>query len=461
VLNDGECVGQWITTGGYPFQITALTGGATPVIQVAAALANPNATPVIGAAQFGRPLSTEHQRPDSWDQRAAIIPLTAADSYRYVFYDLLNLTPSHPRDTIWVGVSAADGEAYVDDELPAAAPNGGRPGNECSIVTCVATGRDRTQPVFGVPPPVGDVPELVSEEPAGRQILVVLDLATALQGALPPNEPVTLERCAVDTLLSITSLNTLNQIELRMQDGTAQAISYPNPGDEAAVVAMLQSSNPERMATRYLLYLATQHARPDEIFETTGAGPLAFGPVTDRLAPKPARYFYRVRRADALGRISGGGAILPLVVRVPSTAPPIAPERVALTSSPSAVAIKLRVPNDTDLAHLLVFSTTVPLAAPLKTDLSGAELLRTPNRRDLYPQNGIRLRAPGGGPLLAPIAKALSDPDVTTDDAGLLSATVTIPATFGNWVVLWAFSLSKDGIPSRVSGPFNIGVPKP
>jgi hypothetical protein len=459
-LQDGECVGQWITTGGYPFQITALTGGASPVIQVAAALAKPAAAPVIGSAQFGRPLSIDHQRPSSWDRRAAVIPLTAADSYRYVFYDLLNLMPSHPLDSIWVGVSAADAESYVDDELPVAAPNGGRPGNESSIVTCVVTGRDRAQPLFVLPPPIGEVPELVGEEPAGRQILVALDLPTLLPGALPPNEPIALERCAVDTLLSITSLNASNQIELRLQDGTAQAIVYSNPGDEAAVVAMLQSSNPERMATRYLLYLATQHARPNEIFETTSGGALMFGVVTDRLAPKPARYFYRVRRADTLGRVSAGGAILPLVVRVPSTAPPIAPERVALTSSPSAVAITLRVPNDSDLAYLLVFSTTVPISAPLKTDLSGAELLRTPNRRDLYPQNGIRLRPPGGGPLIAPTTKALSDPDVTTDAAGNRSATVTIPATFGSWVVLWALSLSKDGIPSRVSGPFNIGVPK-
>jgi hypothetical protein len=124
------------------------------------------------------------------------------------------------------------------------------------------------------------------------------------------------------------------------------------------------------------------------------------------------------------------------------------------------VSITLQVPNDSDLAYLLVFSTTVPISAPLKTDLSGAELLRTPNRRDLYPQNGIRLRPPGGGPLLAPTAKALADPDVTTDAAGNRSATVKIPATFGNWVVLWAFSLSKDGIPSRVSGPFTLGAPK-
>ena len=99
---------------------------------------------------------------------------------------------------------------------------------------------------------------------------------------------------------------------------------------------------------------------------------------------------------------------------------------------------------------------SIPVNSPPR-DLSGAELLRTPNRRDLYPQNGIRLRVPTGE-LLSPVAKALSDPEVIADAKGRLSATVRVPATFGNWIVLWSFTLSKDGIPSRPAGPFTAGV---
>jgi hypothetical protein len=212
------------------------------------------------------------------------------------------------------------------------------------------------------------------------------------------------------------------------------------------------------MPTRYLMFLATHHQRPDEIFERINSETPGFGTVSDRLAPKPARYFYRVRRANAAGRASAGGAILPLVVRVPTIAPPIAPERVQIQSGPSSVSITLRVPGDADLSHLLVFSMSLPVASPTP-DLSGAELLRTPNRRDLYPQHGIRLRAPTGD-LLSPVAKALSDSDVSTDVEGRLSAAITVPATFGNWIVLWSYTLSKDGIPSRVAGPFTAGVKK-
>ena len=458
ILQADECAGQWITAGGYPFRIVSHTAGSSVVIHVEHALANPGAIPSAGNVQFGRPLSPHHQRPALWDSRAAVVPLTAAASYQQVFYDLLTLSPSHPLDSVWVGVSAADAEPYIADELPAAALNGGRPGNESSIVTCAVAGRDHTRPVFAIPPPIGDIPELVSEEPVGRQVLVSLDLAALIPGALPPGEPIGLDRCAIDTILAIASLNAVNQIELRMKDGTSQVVAFPNPSDESTVVTALQGPHPERLASRFLLYLATHHPRPDEIFERTSGNTVAFGTVADRVAPKPARYFYRVRRADALGRVSVGGAILPVVVRVPSVAPPIAPERVALTSTSSSVSITLRVPPDPDLTHLLLFSISIPVASPL-TDLSGAELLRTPNRRDLYPEHGIRLRAPTGD-LLPPVAKALSDPDVTADGEGRLSATISVPASFGNWVVLWGFTLSRDGIPSRPAGPFTIGARK-
>jgi len=458
-LKDSDSVGQWIISGGYPFRIASLIGGASVIVHVDSALAKPSATPVVGPAQFGRQLSADHQRPASWEARAAVVPLTSAESYRFVFYDLLNLSPAHPLDSIWVGVSAADAESYVDDEFPAALPSGGRPGNESSIVTCAVSARDHTRPVFSFPPPVGDVPELITEEPTGRQVLVTLDLPSLLPGALPAGEPIALDRCSIDTLLSITVLNAQNQLQLLFKDGTSQLVTFPNPGDEAAVVATLQSANPERMATRFLMFLATQHQRPNEIFERVAGNTLLFGPVQDRLAPKPARCFYRVRRADTLGRVSSDGAILPVVVRVPSIAPPIAPERIALGSTPTSVAITLRVPQDEDLSCLLVFSTMLPVSSPI-TDLTGAELLRIPNRRDLYPQNGLRLRVPVSDALLPPVTKLLSDPDVVTGPDGSRSAMVSVPGTFGNYVILWTYALSKDGIPSRLTGPFASGVPK-
>jgi hypothetical protein len=459
VLEADECAGQWIDTGGHPFRIATHAAGSNIVIQVEKVLLDPSATPAVGGAQFGRALRSDHQRPAAWDERVAVVPLTAASTYGHAFYDLLQLSSDRPRDSVWVGVSAADVEPYVDDELPAAAVNGGRPGNESSVATCVVYAKDHTRLTFSIPPPLGDVPEVVSDEPAGRQIVIALDLGAWLPGALPIGAPIALDRCPADSIFAVTSLNGAQQIQLQMKDGTFQTIAFPNPDDEAAVIGFLQSDHPERMPTRYVLYLAANHARPGEIFERISTDIRAFGVVEDRLAPKPARYFYRVRRADGLERVSEGGAIVPVVVRVPSITPAAPPQRTALTSTSAQVSIGLRVSPDPDLDHLLVFATTIPFTSPIR-DLSGAELLRTPNRRDLYPQHGIRLRVPGNGALVAPIVKALSDQDVAVDADGNRSAVVYVPATPDNWIVLWAYALSRDGIPSRAAGPFTTGAPK-
>jgi len=458
-LQDGDSVGQWLSSNGYPFRIDSLTAGPPVIVHVEASRANPALAPVMGPAFFGRPLNSGHQRPASWEARAAVIPLTSAQAYQYVFYDLLNLSPDNPSESIWVGVSAADSQDYVPDEIPAAAMNGGRPGNESSIVTCAVTGRDFTRPVFAMPPPIGDVPELLTEEPGDRQILVTLDLETLLPGSLAPGTPIGLDRCAVDTLLSILSLDASNQVCLAMNDGTFQTVTFPNASDEADVVAALEGPNPEQLASRYLLYLATHHARPDEIFPRISGDILSFGLVSDRLPPKPARFFYRVRRGDALGRVSAGGAILPVAVRVPSISPPAAPQKVSLSSTPTSATVTLRVPGDPDIGWLLVFSTMLPVASPI-TDLSGAELLRVPNRRDLYPLNGIRLRHKIAPQLLQPVAKSLGDADVTTEADGSRSAAIQVPAAFGNYVILWTYSLSREGIPSKLTGPLTWGVPK-
>jgi len=456
-LSDGECVGQWITSGGYPFLIDSLTGGSNVVVHVEPALANPAAQPVPGPAVFGRPLSSNHQRPASWDSRVAVIPVTTEENYQYIFYDLLDLSADHPSHSIWVGVSAADGEEYVADELSAAVLNGGRPGNESSIVTCAVTGRDHSRPEFSAPPPLGDVPELWTEEPSGRQVLVSLDLSSLIPGALPPGTPIGLDRCSIDTIFGITSLDPTHRVQLTMKDGTAQIVDFPNPADEQAVITSLESANPERMATQYLMYLAAQHSRPDEIFERIGTDIGTFGTVQDRLPPKPGRFFYRVRRADVLGRLSAGGAILPVVVRVPSMAPPAAPEKISLSSATNSVSIAVRVQADPEIAWVLTYSTLLA-ETNSRTDLSEAELLRIPNRSDLYPLNGLRLRVPTSDDLLAPVAKSLSDTDVIVNADGTRSVTINAPATFGKYVVIWTHTLTARGIASRLNGPFTWGV---
>lgn len=454
-LATNECAGQWVTTGGYPFLILSNGAGSSVQITVAAAKASPSATPAVGPVIFGRPVTALHRRPGAWAPRVATYPLTAAGSYQHVFYDLLTLTPAHPRDAIWVGVSSADDQSYVPDEI-AAGPLAPRPGNESSIAIGTVMARYQGQPVFSVPPPIGDVPELVTEEPTGRQVLVPLDLPTLLGGALASGAPIAIERCSADEVINRLRVSAGN-IVLKGFDNVDQVIAFGNPGDEANVLATLNSDDPQNLANRYLLYLVTHATHPEAFFERVSQQLDSVAMINDRLAPKPGRFLYRVRAADAAGHVSDGGAILPIIVRVPSTASAAAPLRRSLTVDNTAAHLTVAVPIDPDTTHVLLFAkVTAPLVAP--ANYTGADLLRIPNRRDLYPNNGIRLQLPDGT-LLAPlIAKNLSDGDVTVEASGVRVVTLSVNAVAKSWVNLWCYGLTRDGFGSYVCGPFGIGV---
>ncbi|HEX8113819.1 MAG TPA: hypothetical protein VF516_39075, partial [Kofleriaceae bacterium] len=450
-----ELVGQWLTSNDQPFLITQNDAGTAPNVTVELSKLRPAVQPVPGAIVFGRPLRPEHQRPAGWDERVAIVPITADTSYRHVFYDLLTLSPAHPRDAVWVGVSAADAQSYIADERTAGA-NAPRAGNESAIVTCAVVARYRGQPVFSVPPPLGDVPELVTDEPAGRSILVALDLGALLGGALPAGAPVALARCSSDDLLSRVALSG-SDVVLTHPDGSHETIAFPNPGDHAAVVATLGSPDPQRLANRYLLHLVAGSSHPVGLFERVSADIVHVGPVTDRLAPKPGRFLYLVRAADALGNVSDGGAVLPVVVRVPSTANAVRPLRRGLAATATTATLTVAVPADPDTTTVLLFAAVAPpnTNPPVQGE---AELLRIPNRRDLYPHDGIRLRLSSGTLLPPAVVKSLADGDVAVETDGTRVVALTTTAATGAWLTLWCFALTRDGLPSPVCGPFGTGV---
>lgn len=432
-----ECKGQWLASGGHPFLITSHPGGKNVVVRVKKSAVKPGLQPVKGAALFGRPLRPEHQRPKSWDQRVAVVPITQAVNYTHTFFDVLSLSVANFRNTIWVGVSAADAESYVPDEVP----GGNRPGNESSIAIAAASGRHHGKPSFSAAPPIGDVPEIRAEEPTGRDVVVALNLPQLLVSKPQIGTPIALDRCAFDDILSIASVTAQQQIQLRMQDGTQQIIDIPNDGDRQAIATALQSANPERLASKYLLYLATHHPKPEEIFLRASGRTEVFGKVTDRIPSKAARYAYRVRVADANGNVGSGGAILHCVVRVPSNAPAALPRRSSLASTGGSVQLGVHVPDDWDTTRLLVFHRLVPFGQKAE---ARADLLRVPNRTDVLP----RLRTAAG--VLAP--------EVHDLPAGNGAVTVTMTPSGNGWVQCWIATLTRDGVPSELVGPFSAGV---
>jgi hypothetical protein len=450
-----ELKSQWITTNNYPFQIVDNGSGTSTTITVSPSVLQPALAPAPGSALFGRPLAPVHQRPAGWDERVAIVPLTADDTYRYVFYDVLELSLTQPRDAVWVGVSAADAQSYVADERTSGA-NANRPGNESAIATCTVAARFTGQPVFSVPPPLGDVPEMITDEPTGRQVLVTLDLRALLGGALPPGAPVAVARASADDITSALSTGG-GSVFLTNPDGSRQTIVFPNPGDEAAVLATLTSASPQTLANQYLIFLAGASSDSAAIFTRISSDIDTVGPFTDRIPPKEGRYFYFVRAADALGHLSDGGAILPVCVRVPSVALGTRPVKRAQLATATSAALTVAVPADDATTTALLFVRLDPPGAdpPAQNE---AELLRVPNRRDLYPHDGLRLLL-SDGTLLAPaVVKSLADGDVTVTGDGSRVATLTAPATQGEWATMWCYSLTADGMPSHPCGPFAIGV---
>jgi hypothetical protein len=385
------------------------------------------------------------------------VPLTDAESYSYVVYDLLSVSAGSRTDETWVGVSAADAQAYVPDEIPANQPNGGRPGNESSIASVTATARYRGRPDFSIPPPLGDIPEVVTDEPVGRSLSVTFDGSALLGGAISGATPVALDRCPLDAILAITTLNG-SDVVMRRADGTSQVVTFANPGDETAVRDGLASDHPERLASRYVLYLAGQFDQPGELFTRTDGILHAANALTDQLPPKPGRYFYRLRLADASGAVSLGGAILPMVVRVPSTMPMPAPQRRSAVVASGMLGVDIALEPDPDLAWALLFCRIGDYAtAP--PDPAGAQLLRIPNRRDLYPGSGVRMRL-ADGTILVPVTAAITAATTGADGLLDLELSAPIPAAPGELrqIQYWCYGLSRDGVPSRALGPYTLTV---
>jgi hypothetical protein len=69
-----------------------------PQLTITASLVTPALAPVMGPAVFGRPLAAAQVRPSAWATRVAVVPLTAADTYSYVVFDLLSVSASSHTD---------------------------------------------------------------------------------------------------------------------------------------------------------------------------------------------------------------------------------------------------------------------------------------------------------------------------------------------------------------------------
>jgi hypothetical protein len=441
--------GRYLTLADYPFKVAAHTAGQTITIQLEPSALDSSLLPAPAAFEFRPVLTGAEQRPPAWAERTAVVPITADEQYRHVFRDVLTLNADHPHARVWTGVSAADDQSYVPDAFP----GGGRSGNESAVTAAPAAARYLGRPVFTVPPPLPDVPELVTAEPAGDAVKVAFDLAALLPAApVPPGHLVQLERIALGAVVSCVGANADGTIRADLPDGTTASYTLGNPGDQATLHAQIRTGTPARVEGRFLVDFLLRFATALEpMWHAALPAPVAFGAVTDTLPRDAERHVHRVRLVDPASHASAGTAIVPQIVRVPSLRSPGPPELKAPSSRTATLDVEARVRDAFDLTHVLLFTDDQDsLPPPDDTTRIAAQLLRLPNRRDLYPSDGIRLRL-ADGTVLAPAAILEAASGAADPPDRVL--TVTLAPGPGRRVAVWGVALTRDGVPSRLTGP--------
>ncbi len=445
--------GRYLPLPDHPFRVAGHSAGQTITLRIEPSATEPTATPVPAPFSFRPPLTGREQHPPAWAERTAVLPIDAQDSYRLVIRDRLVLDADRPRATVWVGVSSADDQAYVADSLPAAALNGGRVGNESAIVIAPVSARYLGRPDLTVPPPLPDVPEVVTDEPVGDHVAVVVDLPTLLASVtVPSGHLVQFERLGLDRIVAALSARADGTVGAELPDRTTQNFTLANPTDHTDLLAQIRTGTPARVEGRFLMdFLVRFLSHLDPLWDVVAPSPVAFGPLTDTLPAKAERYVHRIRLVDAAGHVSAGAAIPEQIVRVPSLRSPGPPE-VRATGDADSVDLVARIRDTFDVRAVLVFALVDDANLPPGTNSRGpSQLLRLSNRRDLAPVDGIRLRL-ADATLLAPAIVIDATGGATEPPDRVLRA--TLPVGHDRRVSIWSATLTRDGIASRLAGPF-------
>jgi len=456
--------GQYLNAG-YPFFIETHTGSADIQATVRTAIAAPGGgfrSPAIGPTALRLKYSSQLTRADAWQERVQpapgqkFIPITAAETYQVVIRDRLQLTDTHPRDSLWVGVTAADDESYVADAFTGTNPGGPLPGNESSVAGVLCQGKRLVRPDYQPPPPAGPASRVIAPEPLNGPVQFHLDLAPYLTGSgLPGGSPVLHERLhSVDLLTAYTVQNgQLLALPVNARPNeTSQPVTIGNPADRAAITGAIETGRFESLDDRFLVLLAHLHPFRDRLFQAVSEDPVTALDFDESLPSIAARYVYRVRKANSAGQLSLDGAIPNAVVRVPSPMPGPSPLPDAKRAADPAASLRFCIPDSTQLSHLLIFrSVAVGDSSP------GAQLLRVPNRPDLHPAGNIRARLDDKS-VLAPLILALS---TLEHNAQGWSALVEPQQPQTGPVRVWLSTLTVDGMPSDLSGPWRIPFPVP
>lgn len=460
-LSPDALKGTFINIGDYPFYIESHEGGQLIKMILRRRLQDENAQlsgPHPGPVSLPVYIGSEKMQAPAWSARIGIVPITGDTSYVFEIRNQLQLSPAQIRDEIWVGVSTADDQPYIDDPL---SPDDDRPGNESPIVPIKVQARYWGRPEFDIPPPLEAIPQLVTPEPEDGPVNFELDITQYFDAPnLAGLQQIRLERTTVGAVFGNYYVSEDERIMARaIEDGQVdEEVNIPNPDDKTQIIAAFREATSSQLADRYAVFLAGSHPYRTAFFEPVTPDPIPVGPYSETLQPFGTRYIYSIRGGNAAGLISEGDAVAKVIVRVPSLKPGGQPERVLPPSNRTPGILQLFIPNDEAVTHHLCFREEIVVDAG--GPLPESALLRIANRPDLFPDRMIRLRTPSGG-FIEPLVTDLSGPEVieATDRHKIVE--IAIEEAPGTTWRVWACSLTRDGIPSKLAGPWRIAMPVP
>jgi hypothetical protein len=273
---------------------------------------------------------------------------------------------------------------------------------------------------------------------------------------VPADHLVVVDRFEVGALSAALSRNPDGSFGVLFPDGTHTSYTLSNPTDQESLRAEIATGEPARIENRFLMDLLLRFpTRFESLWQKALPAPIGFGVVTDTLPNKAERWLHRIRLVDPAGHVSEGMAIVPRVVRVASTRVPSPPEITLVNSDTDSLALTARMRQAFDIRSLVLFTLVAPDLMPVD-DLvrKPVQLIRVPDRRDLYPKDGMRLRLADGS-LVAP-ADAVDIQAVGTVQVPDILVPATISPGFGKRVSVWAVTMTRDGIPSRLTGPVTV-----
>ena len=472
-ISEDAIKGKYLTTA-YPFFVERHKGGeAGEEIEMILSTSVPDEegnypVPENGTVRFLFSPDPTFYRPPAWTKRLGAVPVAIDPTksvYEFPIVDQLMLSPDHPKDSIWVGVSAADSESYVDDTWTESDPRD-RKGNESPIAAVTSTGRYRARPVFNAILPMDDVPVLRMPEPMGRPLRLSLDLRPYFEylkglggDQLDPDDLVFPERAAAAAVFAAFEVSIGGDImplpidPESNSDGPLEpiaAVVVPNAEDKRNIIAALKGNSTTALANRHVVFLAGRHPHRDRLFAPTVERPLTLRAFTDSLPPSSGRYVYRVRKSVG-GHLSRGSALAKVIVRVPSLVAGPVPQRLGARPHDGVGLLRLRILPDPTVTAVLVYSRLAVNAEPMP---QAPVIRRIPNRIDVDP-----VLQTSEGTFLEPQRQQLSGPNVTADADGNLEMTLTFTGNHGERVQVWACTLTEDGIPSSPGGGWSVRFP--